>query len=229
MNDLLPEHEALLRASAIAQEVAAARGYRSVSKKSHLEALGFGKRQRRVPALLIPIYDIHGKIATYQIRANDPRIDKSGKVVKYETILHSKMVIDIPPGSRDRVSDPNVPLFITEGVRKADAAVSKDLCAIDLLGVWNFRGTNDQGGKMALPDWELIALNNRKVYVVFDSDVMEKRSVFAALLRLRAFLESKSAGVLVVYLPPGTGGVKVGLDDFFAAGGCPPFRNLIRF
>ncbi len=34
-------------------------------------------------------------------------------------------------------------LFITEGARKADAAVSKSLCCVDLLGVWNWRRRSD--------------------------------------------------------------------------------------
>src|SRR5947208_8017492 len=81
--DLLPHHERLLRHSAIAPEVARARGYRSVTTKAELEALGFGRAQRRVPALLIPVFSVTGEIATYQIRPDEPRI--ADKAVKYET------------------------------------------------------------------------------------------------------------------------------------------------
>ena len=63
---------------------------------------------------------------------------------------------------------------VTEGVRKVDAIVSKGMTAIALLGVWNWRGTNQQGGKTALADWEAVALNGRPVYLCFDSDVMTK-------------------------------------------------------
>jgi hypothetical protein len=62
---------------------------------------------------------------------------------------------------------------------------------VSLLGVWNWRGTNERGGKMALPEWELIALNDRQVYIVFDSDVMLKPQVHVALVRLKHFLEVK--------------------------------------
>ena len=48
--------------------------------------------------------------------------------------------------------------------------MSKGLCCIALLGVWSWRETNEHGGKTALPDWELIALNGRDVYITFDSD-----------------------------------------------------------
>ena len=102
--------------------------------------------------------------------------------------------------------------------RKADAAVSQGLCAVDVLGVWGFRGTNAYGGKAALADWEAIALNGREAYIAFDSDVMVKREVHAALVRLKAFLEAQKATIRVIYLTPGPGGVKQGLDDFLAAG-----------
>ncbi len=173
-----------------------------------------------MPALCIPIWGVNGEIVNYQIRPDYPRILK-GKKIKYETPSGTKIVLDIPPQTRKSLGDPTKPLFITEGARKADAAVSKGLCCISLLGVWNFRGTNDFGGKTALPDWESIALKERKVYIVFDNDVMEKKAVNLALSRLKAFLESRGAKVFVVYLPAALGDDnlrKIGLDDFFADG-----------
>jgi hypothetical protein len=97
-------------------------------------------------------------------------------------------------------------LFVTEGVKKADALASQGCCAVALLGVWNWRGTNEQGGKLALPDWELIALKGRRVYLCFDSDVMLKAQVHQALARLKGFLESRGATVALIYLPSGEGG-----------------------
>ncbi len=188
---LLSHHAELIAASAIAADVAEARGYRSVETKAELRRLGFVDSQCRVPALLIPIWDAWGEIATYQVRPDEPRIGKGGKPVKYETPKGTRMVLDVPPSVRSLLGDPSVPLFVTEGVRKADAAASLGLCCVGVIGVWNFRGTNDQGGKTALADWEAIALNGRDVYIVFDSDVMTKREVHQALVRLKAFLEAR--------------------------------------
>jgi hypothetical protein len=199
-------------------EVAKARGYRSVKTKSELEELGFTKAQRRVPALLIPVSDVRGEIATYQIRPDVPRINKRGKPVKYETPSDSKMVLDIPPNARPSLGNPAIPLFITEGARKADSGISIEICCIDVLGVWNFRGSNELGGKVALPDWEYIALKERVAYLVFDSDVMMKEEVYKALIRLKAFLEYRGAQVRLIYLPTGPAAKKQGLDDFLAAG-----------
>src|SRR5262249_26884983 len=114
--------------------------------------------------------------------------------------------------------DPKRPLFITEGGRKADSAVSLGLCCVAILGVWNWRATNDDDGKVALADWDSVALNGRDVYIVFDSDVVQKKEVSNALKRLKGFLELRDANVKIIYLPSAEGGIKVGLDDYFAAG-----------
>ncbi len=216
---LLPGHEARIAGSAIAPDVACERGYRSVIVKADLQLLGFSERQRNVPALLIPIRNVYGDLVTYQIRPDHPRIDKNGKALKYETVKGSRMALDVPSRARKWLGDPARPLFVTEGSRKADAAVSSGLCCVALQGVWSWRGKNEDDGTVALPDWEVVALNGRSVYIVFDSDVMQKVPVHKALARLKLLLESRQANVLVVYLPPGKGGAKVGLDDFLAAGG----------
>lgn len=184
---LLPQHQALIDASAVSPEVAAARGYRSVTTKADLARLGFGAAQRNVPGLLIPIWNAAGELATYQLRPDQPRI-KNGKALKYETPKDSQMAVDVPPTIRRQLGDPKIPLWITEGARKADAAVSIGLCCIAILGVWNWRGKNDLGGLTALSDWELIARNGRDIYLAFDSDVMTKWEVAAALKRLVEFL-----------------------------------------
>ncbi|MFN8474903.1 MAG: DUF3854 domain-containing protein [Anaerolineae bacterium] len=190
--NLLPQHQALLDASGISAEVASARGYRSITSKAEARSLGFGTAQCRAPALLIPIYDCRGQLATYQLRPDEPRIINS-KPVKYETPSGTRMVLDVPPKVRANLRNPATPLFITEGARKADAAVSHGFCCISLLGVWNWRGSNEDGGKLALPDWDNIALNGRQVYIAFDSDVMTKLPVRDALVRLKAFLEHRDA------------------------------------
>jgi hypothetical protein len=214
---LLPEHAALLRSSAISDEVAVARGYRSVTEKVVLGRYGFSPAQCRVPALLIPVWNLWGEVGGYQARPDHPRV-LEGKAVKYETPAGSRMLLDIPPAAVDRLGDPAWPLFITEGARKADAAVSQGLCCIALLGVWNWRGKNERGGSVALPDWELVALNGRTVFVAFDSDVMVKPQVQHALDRFKRFLEARGAEVVVCRLPCREGVVKIGLDDFFASG-----------
>jgi hypothetical protein len=185
------EHQRMLvEESGIKPEIVEARGYRTVETKSELRRLGFADTQRNTPGLLIPIYSPTGEVVNYQFRPDRPPI-RDGKRVKYETPKGSRMSLDVHPAVRGMLADPSVPLWITEGIKKGDALASRGLCAVALLGVWSWRGTNEHGGKTALAEWEHVAFNGRKVYIVFDSDVMRKSQVHAALVRLKAFLEAK--------------------------------------
>ena len=62
----------------------AERGYKTVTTKAALKDLGFSANQQLVPALLIPISNVHGEVAGYQSRPDKPRV-RDGKPVKYET------------------------------------------------------------------------------------------------------------------------------------------------
>ena len=225
---LLPQHAEMLKASAIAAEVATARGYRSIETRAELERKGFSPAQRNVPGFLVPIYGVTGEIATYQYRPDEPRISKSGKIIKYETPAGSQLVLDVPPAARERLRDPAIPVFITEGSKKADAAVSAGLCCVALMGVWGWRGKNDKGGTTALADWEAVVLKNRIIYITFDNDVMMKPEVYQALVRFKAFLDQRGAQVRIIYLPEGEDGAKVGLDDFLLSHSTDELLALAR-
>jgi len=216
--NLAKHHEKMLvEESGIDPGLIETRGYRTTKTKAELKRLGFSEGQCGVPGLLVPVISPAGGVATYQYRPDEPRI-RDGKPVKYETPSGTRMALDVHPFAREKLGDPSYPLFVTEGVKKGDALASRRLCAVALLGVWNWRGSNDKGGKVALAEWEHVALNGRKVYVVFDSDVMLKPGVHAAMVRLKAFLEGREAEVRVVYLPPGEGAQKQGVDDYLVAG-----------
>ncbi len=181
----------LIEESGISPGVVEARGYRTVEKQVELKRLGFSGSQCNPPGLVIPIYSPTGEVVSYQFRPDMPRIDKKGKPVKYETPSGTRMVLDVHPFAREMLGSPSVPLFITEGIKKGDALVSRGLCTVALLGVWNWRGRNGDGGLTALAEWEYVALNDRVVYIVFDSDVMLKLGVYHGMVRLKAFLEGR--------------------------------------
>ena len=216
---LLPQHQALLDGSAVHLDVAIDRGYRSIEKKSDLQALGFSASQCSVPGLLAPITKFDGSLGSYQYRPDQPRIDERGRAVKYETPRGSRLVLDVPIRCRPNLADSSLPLLITEGSRKADSAVSAGYCCIAISGVWNWRGRSERGGLTSLGDWEAIALKGRPVYLAFDSDMTTNQSVHTALVRLQAFLKARGAEVKILCLDAELDGSKVGLDDFLAGGG----------
>lgn len=228
MENLSQEHLAMLRdESGISDEVIKARGYRTVTDIKVLQECGFSRAQWRVPGLLLPVHNTAGNNTLFVYRPDNPRIVENKKkrlpdgtchsrVLKYELPKGCKTALDCPPASYPYLTDPSVGLWITEGQKKADALVSRGLCAIALIGVWNWRGQNGKGGLARLPDWDEVVLN-RQVNIVFDSDALNKAGVRQALERLKRWLQFRKAVVGVVYLPPGKNG-RVGVDDWLVEG-----------
>lgn len=103
---------------------------------------------------------------------------------------------------------------MTEGVKKADCGVQYQLCIVALSGVWNWRGTNEMGGKTAIADWNTIALNDRRVILAFDG--ARKPSAAKALCALAEYLKYRGAEVEYLHLPDTE--KKTGLDDYLMAG-----------
>ena len=131
-DSLLPRHAELLTKSGITEEVQRARSYKSVESTAELAKLGF-TQNCPVPALLSPIFALDGKVTLYQARPDQPRII-DGKIASYEIPKGKHYVIDVPPPAQTGVLDRDKRLFIVVGVRKADSLVSREECAIALLG-----------------------------------------------------------------------------------------------
>jgi hypothetical protein len=206
LNDpLSPEHRrALEEGSGIAPELIAARGYRTVIDRQELKRLRFARVQQRVPGILIPLHAPDGSPAGYQYRPDNPRPNRRGKPVKYETPAGASLSLDVPPRCRADIGNPSVPLWFTEGAKKADAAATHGLCCINLTGVWGFKGRNPFGGVTLLADFDAIALQGRECVIAYDSDIVEKRPVQQAMERLAEHLRRKGATVYVARLPKPT-------------------------
>src|SRR5215218_984765 len=211
---LSPAHQRMLfEESCLSTSVAEKRGYRTVTTRAELSRLGFSKPQQREPALVVPMYSPSGELITHQIRPDAPRENGDGKAIKYETPAGSPIRLDVHPSQSERVKDASVPLWITEGVKKADSLVSRGQCVVALQGVWCW-----QKGGVPLRDWEDVRLWGRSVCVIFDSDVATNPKVQTALEGLVGFLRGRGARVGVAYLPDAPDGGKQGVDDFLASG-----------
>lgn len=209
---LLPHHAAeLIDGSGIDPAIVASRGYRSATA-SELAALGYAPDQCR-GGLVAQLWTLAGMPLNTLLKPDEPRT-VNGKLRKYEAAAGSIPHLDMHPDAQHVLRDPAVPLYFTEGSKKADAAWSRGLPCVSLTGVYHFLRH-----KLVVPDLDEIALQGRLVRVVFDSDVTRKREVADALLRFCEALRRRGARVEVVYLPEGPDGAKVGLDDWFVAGG----------
>ena len=242
MKDLSPEHYAMLHdGSGISDEVIELRPYKTVTEPKELQALGFSREQsRNVPGLLLPVNCTDGTNGLSVYRPDIPRVIKdphrrrnaAGEikehVIKYEMPRGVGVRIDCPRICRNDggLVDPDRPLWITEGQKKADALASRGLIALALLGVWNFKGRNSFGGISLLADFDYVTWKNRDVRIVFDSDVMNKLSVRKALERLTEHLQRKGAHIAAVYLPSADG-EKVGVDDYLLTHTVDELEGLI--
>lgn len=207
MHSLRALHRKQLTASGISNKVRDARGYYS-AEPSDLIRLGFAANQRR-QGLVIPQWNPKRVRVGYQLRPDHPRTNGDGKVVKYEVPRGASLHLDVNPLMAKDILKATVPLLITEGSKKADAAVSHDICTTSLGGVWCWKVDG-----APLDEWELIPLKDRLVYVAFDSDVMTKHSVQEALDQLQGFLVASGSKVTPLYLPAKKDGSKQGVDDY---------------
>jgi hypothetical protein len=187
-NLLHSHHRVLLEVeSAIAPVVIESRGYRTVTDPEELLGLDFKAYQAITPGLLVPLCDPHDRVSSYQYRPDHPR-KSNGGIVKYETRGGHRQILDANPILGERLRNPNEPLIVTEGARKADAAISQGYASVTLSGVWCWRKDGVQ-----LPEWEDIKLYGREVYVAFDSDSKTNPHVLKALKGLCEFLHERGA------------------------------------
>ena len=211
----------MLATSCITPEYAALRGYQTAYKDqgSRLRELGFSDVAAcHVPGLVIPLRDRFKQVWGAQFRPDVP-YQFNGKTTKYVVRPGQGNRLDIPPSVADSdwLDDRTVPLFIPEGVRKADAGAINGLCTVGLLSVSSWKN-NDK----ALPDWLDISLKRRQTIIAYDSDVMRKKPVHREMEKFRDYLAYRGAEVFYVHLPDCSDwyedGSKTGLDDFFYHG-----------
>ncbi len=186
---LASHHRKMLEVeSAISPHIISDRGYYTAADPDELRKLGFAEYQCLTPALVIPSYDVHGELRLFRARPDSPRRDlgKPEKVVKYEQPAGTGVSLDVPPSAFKALKDPDAPLWIVEGEKKADSLCSRGLCAVGLFGVWAWK----QGG-LPLPDWDSITIVGRKVFIAFDSDAERKVEVRRARLALAEYLKGR--------------------------------------
>jgi hypothetical protein len=220
---LTPQHYHMLAGeSGIASAVITERGYQSIPDDGTGYTLllqsGFSKTQaKNRPGLLLPLWTTDGAKGLMVYRPDRPRLRKDGHAIKYELPQGTRVRLDCPPRCQARLADPGIPIWITEGQKKADCLASYDTVALALLGVYGYNGKNAFGGITFLVDWDYVALKGREARIVYDSDVMVKPTIRPALEHLTEHLRRKGAAVHAVYLPTEQGH-KVGVDDYLVAG-----------
>lgn len=216
-------HAAELDASEISPEIRDTRGYETLYGTDEDRArlreesipVWAWREESAFPGLLIPMYRVTGERIGAQFKPGQPQ-PLGDKTVKYATPVATKPRLDVPPLVANSVRTVTTPLWITEGVKKADSLASKGLAVVALSGVYNWRSRLG-----TLGDWEDIPLKGRTVVICFDADAKHNRNVLGAMRRLGMWLESKrAADIRYLIVPEDVAGTPVkGVDDYFHAGG----------
>jgi hypothetical protein len=201
-----------------------------------------------VPAIVIPYYRPDGELMTFErdgetrpfcrVRYLAPPVTRAKgfggppKVQRYSQPGNSgTRAYFAPTMDWPRVlADAHEPIIITEGEKKALAAIALGYPVIALGGVFNFAMSRTEELLPELADipWRQGG-NARDLYIVFDSDAATNGNIQMAEARLIAELGTKrGARVIVIRLPPGPDGEKVGLDDFLEMYGAPAFTALLQ-
>lgn len=228
----------LVESSAIDPEVIAERGYVTVGRpraslpgpsgqdtRDQLKAMGFPSWAIRedyyFPGLLIPQYSPSGTRYAGQFKPFRAVPNREGKPQRYASAkgparldVHPRWSVLgqelVPP-----IVDVDRPLWITEGVKKADALTSRGMVTVALNGVYNWRNTH-----ATLGDWEDVKIKGREIVLCFDADAVTKAAVAQAMARLGKWLKHKGATkIWYLTVPPLDTGVAKGVDDYLAAGG----------
>ncbi|MAT40551.1 MAG: hypothetical protein CL946_13220, partial [Ectothiorhodospiraceae bacterium] len=119
---------------------------------------------------------------------------------------------------------PDKPVFITEGEKKAAKMTLSGFPCIGIPGVWNGKDIESD----FLPDQAGHVWKDRKVNVVFDSDIVEKHGVRHAELRFAIEYLNKGATIFSVRLPNEPDGQKNGADDYLVKYGAEKFNGLVE-
>ncbi|MCZ6654513.1 MAG: phage/plasmid primase, P4 family [Planctomycetota bacterium] len=229
------KHRAELRASGISDELIETSGLRSISSREAHEILHWsaGPGSRDMSGLAIPFRANGETVAGYtRIKPDNPRTNRDGKPVKYESPRGKSNRAYFPPGFQEALPTART-VLISEGEKKALSAMSHGFPCIGLVGVWGFqrkRKQTDSGRKYGkrelIADLEAINWKGRQVAIALDSDRTTNDLVLLAEYKLAEALQAAGANVSVVRLPS-LNDDKTGLDDFLVAKGAAELQRLI--
>ncbi|MHC5824231.1 MAG: DUF3854 domain-containing protein, partial [Nostoc sp.] len=156
-----------------------------------------------------------------QFKPNEPiKLPKKPKPSKYLSSKAQYDAICLNTGDAkfwlDIIQNISIPIYITEGAKKAASGLTQGYPTLALLGV-----------DMGLDDGDLVAnlavfaKPGRLFYLCFDADIVRKKSVQQALLRLCKVLAKRGCTVKVVTWDESRG---KGMDDFLINNGHEEFN-----
>ena len=208
------------------------------ARKLRLQALTPQQTQGKVPtagplcSMYIPYFDPAG-MPTNFFRLRYLEEPTGFQVVKPQRYVQPKGSLNevylpplLPVPWSAVLQDPAQLLYITEGELKAAAGCAAGLPVMGLGGVDVWR--SKQRGIPLLPALADAAWANRRVCIVYDSDLASNPNVLRAQNQLASALTNLGAVVHLAMLPqPEDPSAKYGLDDYILANGADKLKELL--
>jgi hypothetical protein len=241
---LLPQHVEQLQASGLSEATIAASGVFSVEDPAEAHRLLnlWPGADVSVPALAFPYPGCPGYVRLRPDKSLgrnpdfSPQVDHDYRKLdipefepgpKYLAPWRQPTRLYAPTALQPGILDPAVPLWLTEGEKKALAGCQAGMAIVAAPGVTCFgdaaarlwsKGIGQDVRKVH-PDFARlgIPLKGRKVIILFDSDIDSNPAVLAAAAVLGKMLHAAGADVHIAYLDDVDTGKKVGLDDYLAS------------
>ena len=130
------------------------------------------------------------------------------------------------------IANPQIPLIITEGAKKAGCLITAEYVAIALPGIYNgYRQPKDSygnklGSAYLIPQLEIFATEGREIIFCFDNDTKLKtiKNVRTAIAKTGTLFAKKGCRVSVItWIYP-----EKGVDDLIVARGQDCFHDLYK-
>lgn len=225
MNDfcLHPDHLADLKKSGLSDATIKAVGVYSLRPGDINKLIGpffSGK----VSSVLVFPYADHNGFTRYKLF---PPVQAENGTVKYYQPPKTGNALYVPPDTKAILGDVNVPLYISEGEKKALKATQEGLPCIGIAGLWNWSDGGEE--KNLISDFELLNLNGRTVNLVPDNDWEqpdrhgERKNLRQAVYEMAYRLIDRGAKPFIVELPQGA---EKGVDDFLCQHSVEEFHSL---
>lgn len=232
MSLLLDHHKEHLHTSGLSDETIEAMGCESVSADQVPRILNW-PRQWSSGGI---VFWYPGVPDYCQIRFDEPQeFQEEGRQprkVRYLKPKGSQNHAYILPAVKDILHNLEVTLYFTEGEKKAAKLTQEGFPCIGLSGVWSWLTTSESesGSKekgLLLPEIMRIPMNGRRLYLIWDSDAVDKPDVMRGGERFRATLSKRNAQAYLSVLP-GDPAKKIGADDFLVAHGAVPMLSFLE-
>jgi len=213
-----PDHLTDLEKSGLRDDTIRIMGTYSVCSADIPKLLGWNP-EKIESALVLPYPGVDG---FFRLKVFPGYKDNKGHTVKYLQPKDSSAHLYVLPSVRADLANPSVPLYFTEGEKKAAKAVQEGLACVGLGGLWNWIEKDTGKG---INELDPIAWPDRKCIIVPDSDIWTRIELQRAVYALGKELERKGGKVSVVVIPPDGHG-KVGLDDYLVKYSLTDFNQL---